>query len=225
MLELHQPPLPDAIFFKADEILRTSVTTYEVTRGEVASSKLPSDPGLKVLFTTATIEEQKLPTLSIFGQEVVDRATGQVVTRTQDWVKAKNVFFELEDVPFFYLPFLSADARDPLGPVESISGGYNNIYGVQFDITFNMYELLGVQPLDGTKWRLMADYLSLRGPRSGRSSTTAARASSACRRKPTTAPSRRGAFTTRIPITSAASAPPSSDRTHSAAGSLARGGL
>src|SRR5205807_1389839 len=82
-------------------------------------------------------------------------------------VKARNVFLELESIPIFYVPYLSADARDPLGPIESIAGGYNNIYGAQFDITLNMYELLGVQPLEGTKWRTMVDYLSLRGPALG----------------------------------------------------------
>jgi lipopolysaccharide export system protein LptA len=167
VLELRQPPLPDPVLFKADEMLRTSETTYEVKNGDVSSSKLPSDPGLRVYYTTATIEEKKLPKLSFFGQEIVDRATGQPITVTQDYVRARNVFFEVEGVPFLYLPYLAGDARDPLGPIEAINGGYNNIYGAVVGVTLNAYDLIGIQPLTGTRWRLMLDYLSRRGPALG----------------------------------------------------------
>src|SRR5262249_42628869 len=58
-LEVRQPTLVDPIFVKADEMLRTSATTFEVTRAEIFSSKLPSDPGLKVYVAQATIEDRK----------------------------------------------------------------------------------------------------------------------------------------------------------------------
>ncbi len=162
--EMRQPNLPDPIQFKADELIRTSKDTYEILRGEVSASKLPSDPGLKLYFTTATIEEKSLPKLSIFGQEVVDRATGKTIIQTEDYIRAHNVFFELENVPFFYLPYLAGDARNPLGPIESLSAGYNKIYGAQFNVTLNAYELIGIQPLEGTHWRIMLDELTARGP-------------------------------------------------------------
>src|SRR5205085_9773307 len=34
----------------------------------------------------------------------------------------------------------------------------------QMSATFNMYDLLGITPVPGTRWRLDTDYLSSRGP-------------------------------------------------------------
>src|SRR5205823_2432551 len=51
----------EPVIFKADEILRTSATTYEVVKAEFFSSKLPSDPGLKVYMTKAHIEDKTVP--------------------------------------------------------------------------------------------------------------------------------------------------------------------
>src|SRR5262249_50551700 len=59
------------------------------------------------------------------------------------------------------------DAEDPLGPLESINFNYNKIFGVQFFTTWNVYDLIGVSPIPGTRWRLNADYLSERGPALG----------------------------------------------------------
>ncbi len=166
-LETRQPNVPDPIVITADEILRTSANTYEFTGGYLSSSKLPSDPGLKLYFATATLEETTYPQRGLFGREIVDRTTGQPIIQTEDYVRARSVFFDLEDVPFFYLPYLAGDARDPLGPVQSISAGYNKIYGVTFGTTLNAYDLFGIQPLLGTRWRFQLDYLTARGPGAG----------------------------------------------------------
>src|SRR5581483_6696592 len=39
--------------------------------------------------------------------------------------------------------------------------------GFQFTTTFNMYDLLGMDPIPNTRWRLDADYLTNRGPALG----------------------------------------------------------
>src|SRR5262249_28908011 len=72
-LEMRRPGLPDPIHIKADEILQLSPTLYEATRAEIFASRLPSDPGLKVYMSQATVEEQRRARRSIFGREVVSR--------------------------------------------------------------------------------------------------------------------------------------------------------
>src|SRR5262249_54735752 len=67
----------------------------------------------------------------------------------------------------FYFPFLRGDANDPLGPLESVNLGVNRIFGARFETSWNVYDLLGVDPLPGTKWRLDVDYLTSRGPALG----------------------------------------------------------
>ena len=167
IFEARQPGLPDPIVVTADELLRTSATTYELTKGMAADSKLPSDPGLKVVFATATMEDRTVPRISLFRREVVDRATGQVIRDQELYVIAHNVYFDIEGVPVFYLPYVAGNARDPLGPVQSATIGYSKIFGFDLGVTLNAYELLGIQPYEGTRWRVNVDYLSARGPAFG----------------------------------------------------------
>jgi hypothetical protein len=167
VMETTQPNVPDKIYFKADEMFRTSETTYEVTRSEIFSSKLPSDPGFKVYVAHANIEEKTLPRYSPFGLPILDRKTGQQVERKETFIEAKNAFFEIEDVPFLYTPYLYADAREPLGPLQSVAFGYSRIYGFIFGATFDAYELFGIQPIDNTRWHIDLNYLTERGPAVG----------------------------------------------------------
>lgn len=159
--------LPDPVIFKTDELQQLSATQYKVNRTEIFSSKLPSDPGLKVYVTEATIDEKTIPRQSIFGRPVFNRGTGAAEEEKQTIVRGRNVFFELENVPFFYLPYLAGNANDPLGPIEDINFGYSRIYGVTTGVTLNVYDLLGLQPYQDTKWKFSIEYLGNRGPAVG----------------------------------------------------------
>ncbi len=166
-LEFKPPLVADPIVVKAEELYQHAPQQYEVVRAEIFSSKLPSDPGLKVFVRQATIEDKAVPKFGTFGQRVIDRTTGEQMQTRQTIFKGQDVYFELEHVPFFYLPYLSGDARDPLGPVEDINFGYNRIFGFQFGTSLNLYDLFGIQPFENTKWRGQIDYLTARGPALG----------------------------------------------------------
>jgi hypothetical protein len=133
----------------------------------VFSSKLPSDPGLKVYVSNGDIEEVVVPRRTLLGQPLLDRTTGEVQEDKETMFRGRNVFFDLENVPFFYLPYLAGNANDPLGPVKSVTFGYNTVYGFDVGASLDMYQLLGIQPYPNTKWRLDLDYLSYRGPAVG----------------------------------------------------------
>jgi hypothetical protein len=62
---------------------------------------------------------------------------------------------------------LQGDVNDPLGPLEQVDVKYDRIFGAQLFTTFNVYDMLGVTPIPGTRWRLEVDYLSQRGPALG----------------------------------------------------------
>jgi hypothetical protein len=162
-LEWRQPGLPDLIHFAADELQQTSPTTFRGLRGTFFSSKLPSDPGLKVVFSEATLEERKQIRRSIFGRETINIQTDQPVVDTQKLIRADDIFVRVEDVPVFYLPFLQGDANDPLGPIRDISAGYNRIFGFQLGVTWDVFDLLGFTRPANTNWRLETDYMSARG--------------------------------------------------------------
>jgi hypothetical protein len=173
-LEMRINPLPgkaplttDPIIIQTDELQQTSETQFHVLRSDIFSSKLPSDPGLKVHMNVADLDEVIVPRRSIIGQQVYNRTTGELEEDRDTMLHGQNVFFELENVPFFYLPALTTNANDPLGPVKSISFGYNTIYGFDLGASLDMYQLLGIQPYLNTKWRLDLDYLTYRGPAVG----------------------------------------------------------
>jgi hypothetical protein len=165
-MEFKQKGIPDPIHVRAEELIQLNPTTFEAMRAEIFSSRLPSDPGLKVYVAETTVEEKKVPKQSLFGP-VINKTTGLVETEDQRLFNSKNIFLVIEDVPVFYLPFLSGDANDPLGPLENVNFGYNRIYGARFETTWNVYDILGITPVAGTKWRLDVDYLTARGPALG----------------------------------------------------------
>jgi hypothetical protein len=167
-LELRRQGLADALHLKADEIYQVSPTRFEAVRAEVFSSRLPSDPGLKVVFARASVEEKKIERSGLFGLfRPTDPKTGQPQTYTERLVRGENVLLRLEGVPIFYLPVVQGDANDPLGPLQSLGFKQDRIFGTQVFTTFDVWNLLGRDPLPGTRWNLEADYLSIRGPALG----------------------------------------------------------
>src|SRR5262249_1533934 len=131
------------------------------------ASRLPSDPGLKVYLAQATVEEQRKTRRSIFGTGVVSRQSGVAREEPQHFFRGSNVFFEVENVPIFYLPWLQGNLERPFGPLVDASLGENRIFGFQASLTFDLYDLLGIEPIAGTRWRFDVDYLSKRGPGAG----------------------------------------------------------
>jgi hypothetical protein len=166
-LEFKQPNLPDPVHLRAEELLQISPTLFKGLRVDVYSSRLPSDPGLKVGVSEGTLEDKQIPKRSIFGIQVINRQTGQPETEEERLFTGKNATVRFDEVPIFYFPYIRGDANDPLGPLSSIGINYNRILGFQTYTTFNAYNLFGIDPYPGTRWKLYLDYLSQRGPALG----------------------------------------------------------
>ncbi len=164
LLQIKKPGQPDDVYMRSDELLQVAANKYQTLRSEVFSSKLPSDPGLKVFITNTKVEDKVVPKLGLFGAPIVNRATGRQENREQTLIEGRDTYFELENVPFFYLPYFAGDARDPLGPIRSLTLGDNTQFGFQFGVGLDVYGLLGVDPYEGTRWTADLDYLSRRGP-------------------------------------------------------------
>jgi hypothetical protein len=173
-LQIKQPLMNDPLIATAKEIRQTSVNTFEIVNTETFSSRLPSDPGLKIYMQDGTIEDNVVPLRNIFGMPVFDRTTGQPVMLRQTLLDGDNSFFQLEKIPFFWLPYMSTTTQQPLGPLQNFSWGYNRLYGLQLGFTFNLYQILGLQPRPNTSWLLNLDEMTYRGPGVGTLYSTAA---------------------------------------------------
>lgn len=167
-LEVRREGVPDPIIFRADELIQLSQTKFQAIRAEVLSSRLPSDPGLKVFITEATYEERMIENRNIFGlrYRALDGAFVPE-TRKQRIISGRNFWLEVLDVPVFYFPFVRLDADRPFGPLQSVAFTQDRIFGTQLYLTFNTFDLLGLVPPEGSRWTVDLDYLSERGPAVG----------------------------------------------------------
>lgn len=166
-LEVRQPRLPNPLHLAGDELLMLNPKLYQAKQAEVFSTILPSDPGLKIVVNEATLEDRDIPRKNIFGQTIVNPQTGQPAGDTQRFFTGRNVLLYLEGVPILWLPYIQGDPDDPLGPLEALGFNYNRIFGFQIFTTWSVYDLLGVTPLPGTRWRVNADIMTKRGPALG----------------------------------------------------------
>jgi hypothetical protein len=166
-LEFKRPPVPVPGHLKADELLQLSPTQFKAIHAEFFASQLSADPGFKVVMTQATLEDKKVVKHTIWGKEVRDRKTGEPIVEDEMPLHGENVVIKAHDLPIFYWPSLSVNAEHPLGPLQEISLGYSRIYGGQFDFTFDLFELLGIDRPPGYRARLLVDYLTARGPALG----------------------------------------------------------
>lgn len=167
-LEFSVPFIPDPIIVRAAELQQLDVHEYRVLQSEIFSSRTPGDPGLKVTMAEATIEDKKISRPDLLGfllPESMRYKPEEEISQT--FINGKDAFVYLADIPVFWFPFLQGDARDPLGPVEGVNLGYNRIYGGQFGVTLNTFDLLGLKAPEGTRWRWELDYLTARGPATG----------------------------------------------------------
>lgn len=166
-LELHDPKLPYPLHIVADELNQLGPKLFKAGRTEVFASELPSDPGLKVVVGQSELEELDTPRRNIFGIQFRDPVTGQPIDEPQRIFRGRNTVIRVGQVPIFYLPYVQGDPEDPLGPLEEVNANYNQIFGFQALTTWNVYDLLGLRPIPGTRLRFNADYLTLRGPALG----------------------------------------------------------
>jgi hypothetical protein len=166
-LELRDPKVPNPIHFHADEFFRINATLYQTNQMEIYSTVLPSDPGLKIELRQATIEERDTQKKTIFGVGFTKRDTGEPLEEKEHYVVGRDLLIRLEGVPIFYFPWFKGLAEDPLGPLDSVSIGYNRAFGATIFSTWDIFELIGVQRPENTRWHLMLDVLTQRGPAMG----------------------------------------------------------
>jgi len=103
----------------------------------------------------------------VFGAPEIDPLTGAAVPESVPWITSSNNTFLFGDIPLLYLPQLSFPAEDPNIPLRSITVENDQIFGGQLRTIWNLNRLLGVEEIPDTRWDLLADFLSRRGPAIG----------------------------------------------------------
>ena len=148
-LEAAKPTSPDQpAVIRAAEMQQISENEFVAKNAKLSASRLPSDPQLVMTMAEVVLTQQENQVRrTIFGFAFIDRETGNEIMGTQQHFEAKDATVSLSGVPFFYLPKVSGDPSDPLGPFKGFSFGENNIDGVQAYTTWDMLQLIGIKAL------------------------------------------------------------------------------
>jgi hypothetical protein len=126
---------------------RMGVPTYRLQSGDI---------------TFEDIQHTEIDPLT--GQAKINPDTNEPAIEHERLATARNDLVYFEDVPVFYWPFIATDLNEPSYFIRRVQYKDDSVFGEQFLVDFNMYQLLGVQkPPKGTDWDLSLDYMSLRG--------------------------------------------------------------
>jgi hypothetical protein len=170
-LKTYLPSLQGTIRVWAEQIRQLGPNTFHAIHAWATPSPY-GKPGYRVQSSDVFLEERVRPPSSVFGPDgneplAVNPATGEPDETTQNWITSLNNVFFVEDVPLFYLPYISAPADKSEIPLQSILFSQDSIFGTQIRTMWDPFKLLGQTDPKGAQFSLLGDYFSRRGPATG----------------------------------------------------------
>ncbi len=153
------PQYEGLLRLKADVIQQKSRSNFLAYDAALTSSRL-GVPRYWAQSSKVEFTDDRVPS--------IDPITGQSTTlatpgATDMEADARNNFIYLSGVPVFYWPILSTNIERPSFYLNSIKFRNDQIFGFQTMLDWDLYQLLGINGLNGTDWTLSTDYLSKRG--------------------------------------------------------------
>ncbi len=166
-LELRDKNIPEPLFFKADEVFQLGPSEFRAVKAEIFSSRLPSDPGLKLYVGEARLSQRRVPRRNIFGRQFINMQTGEAEEETERYFQGDEVRVKLANIPVFRMPFVQGTLSSPIGPIHGVTFRHDTIFGYQFGVDLDMFNLLGLDPRPGNRWYASVDEFTKRGPGAG----------------------------------------------------------
>jgi len=121
-LELNIPKVPDGIRATGREIRQLDALNLDILGASISSSKLPSDPGLRLDSPRISIQDIQGPRRNFLGIAYQD-FQGKENESGDRIMTIRNGVTWLGPVPVFYMPYMRVDVNEPLGPLLSFGGG------------------------------------------------------------------------------------------------------
>lgn len=101
------------------------------------------------------------------GAAHLDPETYQPRVKDNFQIESYDNFINLLGVPILYWPLLKTNLDQPEYYLQNFSVKNDSIFGMQVLSDWNMYQVLGMNPVEGTDWTGSLDYLSERGIAAG----------------------------------------------------------
>lgn len=165
-LRARVPQAPAAVRIRAQQLRQVARDTYQAQQAWITTSEF-GKPGYRLQASDIFVEPRYDEVFLRTGQRQFNPETGELEPESVLWATTLNNSFLVEDVPLFYLPYLSVPAEDPNIPIRNINFQNDQVFGFQVRTTWDMFKILGWDSPDGVRWELNADYLTKRGPMGG----------------------------------------------------------
>jgi hypothetical protein len=155
-----------AVVVSAQRLRQLARDTYHAENASITTSKYLK-PGYKIQASQIHIEPRQEEPLWFQQPRPLDPETNEPDDSPMLWATSLDNTFYLEDVPVFYLPYVSAPAEDPNIPLREIGFQSDRIFGQTIRTRWDLFKLTGFDRPAGTRWDLNLNYLSYRGPQIG----------------------------------------------------------
>ncbi len=165
-IRARMPGMPVRVRVRAQQLRQTARNTFHAQQAFITTSDF-FKPGYRLQASDIYIEPRVDESWLKMNGPHIDPEGGEPTDDTTLWATSLNNTFYVEDVPAFYLPYLSAPAEDPNIPLRKINFHSDRIFGQAVYTTWDMFKLTGIDRVPGVRWDLNLDFLSYRGPEIG----------------------------------------------------------
>lgn len=154
------PKYEGIVRLKADVIQQRSRENFLANRAAMTSSRL-GVPRYWLQSDRIELNDQRQSTeqTGLLGFGVLSPSGDTTAMKA----KARHNFVYMEGLPVAYWPILNTNVDTPSFYITGGRFRNDSIFGTQAMLDWNLYQILGLDAIDGTKWTLSTDYLSKRG--------------------------------------------------------------
>lgn len=153
------PQYEGIVRLKADVIQQRSRENFLANGAAMTSSRL-GVPRYWLQADKIEVNDQRQGAGSgMFGFGMLGPDSNQTRMKAQ----ARHNFVYLEGLPVLYWPILNTNVDTSGYYLSGFQYRQDQIFGSQAMVDWNLYQILGIDAVDGTRWNLSTDYLSKRG--------------------------------------------------------------
>lgn len=161
------PKFAGLMRLKADVLQQTGPGRFVATNAYFTSSRLAL-PGYRLQAKSMLFEDNEVPLVDpATKQPQVNPESGEAVMQHDRTVTSRNNLIYVQNVPVFYWPVIKNDVEQSNFYIRQARFKSDHIFGQQFLVDWDAYQVFGLKRLPGTDWTFSTDYFTARGPALG----------------------------------------------------------
>lgn len=160
------PKFAGKMRLRADVVQQTGPGQFLAKHAFVTSSRM-AKPGYRLQAGTIEYVDREAAAVDPLTGEARPPAPGMPAIETDRLLTSRNNLAFIGPVPVFYWPVFKSDLEESSFFIRNAKYKSDRIFGQQFYLTLNPFQLFGIKRRPGTDWSVSVDYFSKRGPAVG----------------------------------------------------------